>query len=256
MGWSSWNTFACNISEALIIETAEALISSGMRDAGYVYVNIDDCWSTMKRNTTGFVLGSAVSQSSFMQGHGGRPCEVPARNKISCRCDFFGLYCISFFCRLLDYLHARGLSIPITYTGYVTPSGLKLGLYSAAGLWAWRLAWMWKGREKLRLENQKGMRVCCREQASTRARDTLAPSSMKSKTPHFLQAGKSIISSRIGASLTLARSANSYYFSHRLSITRDRSKDPRVYYPIMRDALNATGRPIVYSICGLSHFVV
>ncbi len=44
MGWNSWNKFACNVSEQLIRETADALVASGMRDAGYVYLNIDDCW--------------------------------------------------------------------------------------------------------------------------------------------------------------------------------------------------------------------
>ncbi|HKE96609.1 MAG TPA: glycoside hydrolase family 27 protein, partial [Povalibacter sp.] len=44
MGWNSWNTFACNINEQLIRDTADAMVASGMRDAGYVYVNIDDCW--------------------------------------------------------------------------------------------------------------------------------------------------------------------------------------------------------------------
>jgi len=44
MGWNSWNTFACNIDEKLVRETADAMVASGMRDAGYRYVNIDDCW--------------------------------------------------------------------------------------------------------------------------------------------------------------------------------------------------------------------
>eukprot|EP00697_Spironema_sp_BW2_P000543 gnl/Spiro4/10716_TR5708_c0_g1_i1.p1 gnl/Spiro4/10716_TR5708_c0_g1~~gnl/Spiro4/10716_TR5708_c0_g1_i1.p1 ORF type:complete len:394 (+),score=51.88 gnl/Spiro4/10716_TR5708_c0_g1_i1:145-1326(+) len=44
MGWSTWNTFACNVSEKLILDMADILVSSGMRDAGYIYVNIDDCW--------------------------------------------------------------------------------------------------------------------------------------------------------------------------------------------------------------------
>ena len=44
MGWNSWNRFACNIDEALIRQTADALSSSGMRDAGYRYLIIDDCW--------------------------------------------------------------------------------------------------------------------------------------------------------------------------------------------------------------------
>ena len=45
MGWNSWNTFAKEINEQLFIETAEVIISSGLAEAGYVYVNIDDGWS-------------------------------------------------------------------------------------------------------------------------------------------------------------------------------------------------------------------
>lgn len=46
MGWNSWNFFGCQISEDIITETADALISSGLADIGYEYVNIDDCWSS------------------------------------------------------------------------------------------------------------------------------------------------------------------------------------------------------------------
>jgi alpha-galactosidase len=44
MGWSTWNHFRHDISDAVIREQADALVSSGMRDAGYVYVNIDGGW--------------------------------------------------------------------------------------------------------------------------------------------------------------------------------------------------------------------
>jgi alpha-galactosidase len=44
MGWNSWNKFACNVSETLIKETADALVATGMKDAGYQYLVIDDCW--------------------------------------------------------------------------------------------------------------------------------------------------------------------------------------------------------------------
>lgn len=44
LGWNSWNTFGCNVSDSLIREIADAMVSSGMKDAGYEYVNIDDCW--------------------------------------------------------------------------------------------------------------------------------------------------------------------------------------------------------------------
>ncbi|XP_021737953.1 alpha-galactosidase 3 [Chenopodium quinoa] len=51
MGWNSWNYFACNINETVIKETADALVSTGLADLGYVYVNIDDCWSRLTRNS-------------------------------------------------------------------------------------------------------------------------------------------------------------------------------------------------------------
>jgi alpha-galactosidase len=48
MGWNSWNKFACNVSEQLIRETADAMVTSGMKDAGYQYVVIDDCWQVSR----------------------------------------------------------------------------------------------------------------------------------------------------------------------------------------------------------------
>ena len=54
MGWNSWNTFACNVDEVLIREAADAIVTSGMRDAGYQYVVIDDCWHG-KRDSLGFI---------------------------------------------------------------------------------------------------------------------------------------------------------------------------------------------------------
>lgn len=44
MGWNSWNKFQCNVDEGLIRRTADSIVASGMRDAGYTYVVIDDCW--------------------------------------------------------------------------------------------------------------------------------------------------------------------------------------------------------------------
>src|SRR6185295_12305836 len=44
MGWNSWNKFACNVNEAIVRRVADAIVASGMRDAGYQYVVIDDCW--------------------------------------------------------------------------------------------------------------------------------------------------------------------------------------------------------------------
>jgi alpha-galactosidase len=44
MGWNSWNKFGCNVSEDMIKQMADALVKSGMKDAGYQFVVIDDCW--------------------------------------------------------------------------------------------------------------------------------------------------------------------------------------------------------------------
>jgi alpha-galactosidase len=44
MGWNSWNLFAGKVNDADVRAAADAMISSGMKDAGYIYVNIDDTW--------------------------------------------------------------------------------------------------------------------------------------------------------------------------------------------------------------------
>ncbi len=44
MGWNSWNVFASEIDEKLLMEIADAMVSTGMRDLGYQYINIDDFW--------------------------------------------------------------------------------------------------------------------------------------------------------------------------------------------------------------------
>src|ERR1700682_5624445 len=48
MGWNAWNKFACNVSEEMIKGMADAVVKSGMKDAGYQYVNIDDCWQVSR----------------------------------------------------------------------------------------------------------------------------------------------------------------------------------------------------------------
>jgi alpha-galactosidase len=58
MGWNSWNKFACNVSEDLIKQAADAVVSSGMKDAGYQYVVIDDCWQ-VDRDAQGNIVADA-----------------------------------------------------------------------------------------------------------------------------------------------------------------------------------------------------
>ncbi len=57
MGWNSWNTFGNKVNEEVIRETADALVASGLRDLGYRYIVIDDCWSLKgKRDGNGDLI--------------------------------------------------------------------------------------------------------------------------------------------------------------------------------------------------------
>ena len=78
MGWNDWNTFGCNINETVIRQTADALVANGMRDLGYRYVVVDDCWFNPNRDSAGNLQGDPSRFPSGMRALG-------------------------------DYLHARGL---------------------------------------------------------------------------------------------------------------------------------------------------
>jgi alpha-galactosidase len=54
MGWNSWNHFAGKIDDATVRSQADAMVSSGMRDAGYIYINIDDTWQA-ERDAQGII---------------------------------------------------------------------------------------------------------------------------------------------------------------------------------------------------------
>ena len=64
MGWNSWNKFACNVSEKLIMQMADAMVSSGMQDIGYEYIVIDDCWQ-VDRDRNGEIV---VDKDRFPHG--------------------------------------------------------------------------------------------------------------------------------------------------------------------------------------------
>lgn len=78
MGWNTWNTFGCNINETLIRQMADAIVSTGLRDLGYKYVVVDDCWFNPNRDAQGNLQGDPQRFPSGMKALG-------------------------------DYLHARGL---------------------------------------------------------------------------------------------------------------------------------------------------
>jgi alpha-galactosidase len=82
MGWNSWNKFGCHISEDLIRQTADAMVQSGMKAAGYEYVNIDDCWEATSRDANGNLTTDSTRFPSGMKA-------------------------------LADYVHSRGLKIGI-----------------------------------------------------------------------------------------------------------------------------------------------
>jgi alpha-galactosidase len=67
MGWNSWNTFAGDINEVVVRETAEAMIKSGMRDAGYTYIVIDDTWSLRERDPNGNLVADPAKFPSGMK---------------------------------------------------------------------------------------------------------------------------------------------------------------------------------------------
>lgn len=110
MGWNSWNRFRCKVDEQLIRETADALVASGMRDAGYSYVVIDDCWQT-SRMPDGTIFASS---RTF-------PSGIPA---------------------LAEYVHARGLKLGLytdvgRYTCQGRPGSLGYEFQDATTYAAW-----------------------------------------------------------------------------------------------------------------------
>ena len=150
MGWNSWNKFACDVSEKLIRSIADAMVTSGLKAAGYEYVVIDDCWQN-DRDSNGNIRAD--------------PERFPSGIKA-----------------LADYVHARGL---------------KLGIYSDAGT------------------------KTCQGRPGSR-----------------------------GYEFQDARQYAAWGVDYlKYDWCNTSTQDARASYQIMRDALNATGRPIVFSIC-------
>lgn len=94
MGWNSWNLFQSKVDDKTVRTMADAMVSSGMRDAGYIYVNIDDTWEGVRDE----------------QGH------LPANHKFP---DMKAL---------ADYVHSKGLKIGI----YSSPGPRTCGSYPAS----------------------------------------------------------------------------------------------------------------------------
>ncbi len=97
MGWNSWNKFAGRVDDASVRSMADAMVSSGMKDAGYIYINIDDTWEGDQRDAQ----GNITTNKKFP--------DMKA---------------------LADYVHAKGLKIgiysspgPTTCAGYIGSYG-------------------------------------------------------------------------------------------------------------------------------------
>ena len=69
MGWNSWNKFGCDVSETLIKGMADAIVATGMKDAGYQYVVIDDCWQ-VSRDVQGRIVPDAARFPNGMKALG------------------------------------------------------------------------------------------------------------------------------------------------------------------------------------------
>ncbi|SFW91249.1 glycoside hydrolase family 27 protein [Amycolatopsis australiensis] len=155
MGWNTWNTFECNIDETLVKQTADLMVSSGMRDRGYTYVNLDDCWMTRSRDGNGNLVAD--------------PAKFPSGLKA-----------------LGDYIHARGL---------------KFGIYESAGT------------------------ETCQHYPGSLGHE------------------------QADATLFASWGVDYLKYDNCGSSGSDTQQDYIRRYSAMRDALKATGRPIVYSIC-------
>lgn len=98
MGWNTWNIFHCNISESIVQQNADKLVELGLKDLGYNYLVIDDCWQASERDANGYIQPDMTKFSNGMKSVG-------------------------------DYLHSKGLWFGIySSAGIKTCQGLPGGL--------------------------------------------------------------------------------------------------------------------------------
>ena len=64
MGWNSWYIWAGDVSDKIMREAADAMVSTGMIDHGYAYVNIDDCWAVKPGSTTDWAARRATPRAT------------------------------------------------------------------------------------------------------------------------------------------------------------------------------------------------
>lgn len=68
MGWNSWNEYGCNINESVFIAVGQQLVSLGLSELGYKYVNIDDCWSDKQKRRDQVTKEILPDITKFPQG--------------------------------------------------------------------------------------------------------------------------------------------------------------------------------------------
>ncbi|KAK1637699.1 alpha-galactosidase [Colletotrichum phormii] len=68
LGWNSWNEYGCDINETVFLTVAQHIVDLGLKDLGYEYVNIDDCWSDKKLRRDNVTKEIIVDKVKFPQG--------------------------------------------------------------------------------------------------------------------------------------------------------------------------------------------
>ncbi|KAF9050304.1 glycoside hydrolase superfamily [Panaeolus papilionaceus] len=134
LGWNSWNAYRCDISESRLMLAANAFVSLGLKDVGYQYVNIDDCWSQKTRDpNTGRILPDFTK---FPNGINGAASKVHALGlKIGIYSDAGTLTCAGYPASLgrekldaqtwsdwgIDYLKYDNCNVPGNWSDASTP---------------------------------------------------------------------------------------------------------------------------------------
>jgi alpha-galactosidase len=105
MGWNSWYIWENHVTDKIMRAAADAMVSSGMIDHGYMYVNIDDCWSVKPGSTDSTLTGEQRDKNGLINPNKRFP-DMKA---------------------MTDYIHALGLKAGI----YTSPGELTCGGYVA-----------------------------------------------------------------------------------------------------------------------------